>query len=122
MIRLASDPTPWVKIPRQTTPNGLGYAQSMSPPASAPAGASDITREDWDLLFRAVRDRLRIAVRTLPVSGAQPLTLQSDASVRVLVLECVQALDQLHAALLLERKRCQQLEPGHAGSGGVATV
>ena len=105
MIRLASDPTPWVKMPSQTTPKGPGYAQATSAPASAQAGTSDITRDDWDLLFRAVRDRLRIAVRTLPVSGAQPLTLQSDAS--VLVLECVQALDQLHEALLRERQRGQ---------------
>lgn len=122
MIRLASDPTPWVTKPRQTRANGLGHAQPTRVPASTSAGTNDIAREDWDLLFCAVRDRLRIAVGALPVCGVQPFALQSDASVRALVLDCVQALDQLHAALLSEGTRCPQHEPGHTGSGGVATV
>ena len=145
MIRLASDPTPWVKDLRWTTPNGVGYAQSRgvlatarltaidfsaavapTTPATstvvvAPAGTPDMTAsEDWDLLFCAVKDRLRLTVGAdaLPASVPEQFGHARVASVRVIVLECVQALDQLHAALLGERSRRRALElNGHAGVG-----
>ncbi|MDP2369482.1 hypothetical protein [Rhodoferax sp.] len=88
----------------------------------APAGTPDMTvSEDWDLLFCAVLDRLRLTVGADAQAASAPEQIAPVglASVRVTVLECVQALDLLHAALLRQRNRCESLvEPdGHAGVG-----
>jgi hypothetical protein len=56
---------------------------------------SEISIEDWDKLFHAVEDRLCTSVAA---------SLQADDKTRVTVLECVEALDQLHSALTRERQ------------------
>ena len=63
-------------------------AVARAPP---PAGPSATTADDWDALFRAVRTRLQQSADA-PAGQAQ-----------VIVEECVQALDQLHAMLAVER-------------------
>jgi hypothetical protein len=50
----------------------------------------DIPADDWDLLFEAVLARLRRSAGTPPATAA---------AMREQVLDCVQALEQLHAAL-----------------------
>lgn len=65
-----------------------------------------ISVEDWDLLLLAVESRLRKAVGER--LGALPETPQLSAAlsasvVQAIVLDCVAALEQLHAALKTER-------------------
>ena len=58
-----------------------------------PAGSSAIATEDWNTLFEAVRSRLNLSAD----APAERVT--------VVVLECVQALDQLQAMLAAERSQ-----------------
>ena len=55
-----------------------------------------IVIEDWDKLFHAVQIRLCSSI-----APTDPL----DDKTRLTVLECVEALEQLHAALTLERQQ-----------------
>lgn len=57
---------------------------------------SNISVEDWNNLFHAVETRLCACV------AAGDLI---DDRIRVTVLECVEALEQLHSALTLERQQ-----------------
>jgi hypothetical protein len=75
--------------------------------------ASDLSVDEWDLLFDAVRDRLRVGERPAAQSRAQahdPL-----GRIQASVLECVEALDQLHA--LLRQRRLRHREPERDGFG-----
>jgi hypothetical protein len=65
----------------------------------------DLSTGEWDELFNAVKSRLLLTV-------GERLTLTAGANgpgsagwARVSVLECVDALEQLHALLRLERAR-----------------
>ncbi len=69
----------------------------------------EITIDDWDELFGAVKARLRLTVGELPGAFAIP-EHDATARVRIRVLECVEALEQLHVMLRIERSRRQQLE------------
>ena len=62
---------------------------------------SHINVEDWNNLFHAVEARLCACV------AAGDLI---DDKIRVTVLECVEALEQLHSALTLERQQLQTLK------------
>lgn len=65
--------------------------------------SSDILIEDWDVLFRAVAARLSASVCE---RLAQSPELHHDlAQVRSVVLECVEAMNQLHRALTRERQQ-----------------
>lgn len=80
--------------------------------AALPGPALDIAINDWDALFRAVEDRLRLTVDE-PLANAPDAAAQDAAAgVRTIVLECVAALEQLHTALTHERGRREQLERG----------
>ena len=61
-------------------------------------------------MFRAVESRLRQTVGERPAVIAEPQPQDTAGRVQAVVLECVEALEQLHAALMLERDRCGQLE------------
>ncbi|MEO8120697.1 MAG: hypothetical protein ABI606_15430 [Rhodoferax sp.] len=70
----------------------------------------DIAIEDWDDLMCAVKTRLRrIADET---SAAMPERQGQDlvGRIRASVLECVEALDQLHTAQQHETSRRQRLK------------
>ncbi|MBK5207018.1 MAG: hypothetical protein JJD98_16940 [Polaromonas sp.] len=73
-------------------------------------GHSNIDIGDWGELFHAVTSRLRLTVgeplAVTPVAQAH----DAAAGVQTIVLECVAALDQLHAALTYERGRREHLE------------
>jgi len=70
-----------------------------TPEVQRPAPA-DLRIEDWNLLFGAVLDRLR---RTVTPLASQSGTTCSPALASAAVLECVAALEQLHAQLAIER-------------------
>ena len=68
-------------------------------------GASpDISIRDWDGLFLSVTATLRLTV-VEQLAAAPPQALDAAGRVRSMVMECVGALDQLHAALTQERSR-----------------
>ena len=71
----------------------------------------DIAPEDWDVLFSAITDRLRNAVDQRLAAAPEPQARDAVGRLQVIVLECVGALDQLHAALANERSRQRQVEP-----------
>lgn len=88
-----------------------GLLTGLTPVARTPApdAGSDIAVGDWDNLFNAVMGRL---IRTVYSPDINP-TLQADpeaARIRTAVLECVEALDQLHTTVTAERKRREGLE------------
>ena len=103
-----SPPTPRValngaiQVPVDTDPVGIG-ARSWQilplPRTAAPRAAADVAMGDWDALFDAVTARLAA------------LAAQSGAWIfRPHVLECVAALEQLHASLTHERAHSRRLE------------
>lgn len=88
-----------------------GIGARATPVASAPLphARPDIAIEDWDVLFCAVTARLRLIVAERLVTPTSPGLAIEVNRVRVDVLECVAALDQLHATLTEELGRCAQL-------------
>lgn len=121
MIRLANTPMPHVTDVAQSE-LGLfrskGIAQNMHRPIPAPEPNPEpnpgpdanfltvrptISPDDWDELFHAIQKRLQNCVSDalvlapeLPLHSRHELTKQT-------VLECVESMQQLHAALPVER-------------------
>ncbi|MHB1201030.1 MAG: hypothetical protein ACYCZ6_16040 [Polaromonas sp.] len=104
-----------------STPEGYapeaGSAASDMPRSGStalPTQAIDIAIDDWNVLFRAIEDRLRLTVGGDPLANALTTTdapaHEAAVGVRTIVLECVAALEQLHTALTHERGRREQLE------------
>lgn len=133
MIRLASSPIPHHENLAHAAARMLGSEQIMRtltgcqtefPAASvAPGPHSDINIPDWNDLFHAVEARLIQCVSS--TNTANSATGSSKALRGVLgdaaaggvggtVLECVAALNQLHAALTSERERRSGLDHGAA--------
>ena len=94
MTRPISIPPP---VPNGSASGNPRLIVAASLPYAASA-ASDLARDDWDLLFRAVMGRLsRIAAEPGGDNPtAQPLP-DSARRLRIEVRECVNALRQLHA-------------------------
>ena len=63
-----------------------------------------IATEDWDLLFCAVTDRLRQCANELLAAGSLPQQALPALSFSSEVLECIDALDRLHADLRQQRR------------------
>ena len=86
--------------------NRVALPSHTPPPGATP----DIAVEDWADLLCAVKARLQLTVgeqlAALPESQAQ----DTVDRVRATVLECVEALDQLHLAQTQELSRHQRLE------------
>lgn len=114
---------------RRTVPDGMGNTGALLTPDTAlkltrdePIGAilrpahtaniplqrPSITTEDWDALFCAVQTQLKHAVGeqlgVLPNTPTHSIKLAATL-VQAIVLDCVGAMDQLHAALKLERNQ-----------------
>lgn len=80
-------------------------AQTGSPQSDArPPPALDVSIEDWDVLFRAVQTRLSLLANTPP-----------GDTFRDAMLDCIQALDQLRAAMVAE---FSQAQPGGSACSG----
>lgn len=81
----------------------LAHAQQASSSLNTAVG-------DWDLMFRAVEERLRLAVGRVLVAtpGLEPQT--ATVLIQTIVLECVAALEHLHTALTHERGQRERLE------------
>lgn len=63
-----------------------------------------ISVDDWDILFRAIQVRLKDAVADSHPSGWPSQTDATAGQVQTTVLECISAMEQLHAALGHERR------------------
>lgn len=90
----------------QSSPDlSTAFAACTHAPAVQSLRGADVSMTDWDVLFDAVKERLRL-VAQLKAAGdpAAQLLAQGD------VLECVAALDQLHITLRHEFGRSQRLE------------
>lgn len=95
---------------------GADRASAPSPPALTLRGpVDDVSIEDWDSLLHAVKARLRLTV-------GESLTQQLNgaaAPVQASVLECVEALDQLHTTLSHAlARRAGEERPGASSAWG----
>ncbi len=87
---------------------GVQVEPRISRPATGPGNDQGIAVDDWDLMFDAVRVRL---MRTVGERlGELPEVPQHSAElsaslVQAVVLDCVRALERLHAALEQERSQ-----------------
>jgi hypothetical protein len=95
-----------------------------APPASHPARQVearlpdyplDIAITDWDLLFRAVMVRLMLGVGEKLAAAPRSQAGEAAEMVQSIVLECVDALHQLHLALM--RERAERDHPAAAAPG-----
>ncbi len=93
----------------------------MSPDPSAMPAGTDVAAEDWDVMFNAIKLRLLETIDALPELRDEDELRSAQAS----MLECMQALEQLHLAALdeLERRQAaldetmQNLAPDGKSSG-----
>jgi len=70
----------------------------------------EIATADWDILFRAVEERLRLSVGERLAATARAQPRDAAGRVQAIVLECVAALDKLHIALKQERHQRDKFE------------
>lgn len=68
-----------------------------------------IATEDWDILFRAIEERLSAIFADKPGAPIALLMDETAARNKVVVLECISAMEQLYTALKHERQSRQQL-------------
>jgi hypothetical protein len=126
MIRLANTPMPHVAHAAQSV-LGLfrskGLAQNMHRPIPAPepdpepnpgpdanlqTGGSSICTDDWDEMFHAIQQRLENCVNDARVKAPElPLHSRHELT-KATVLECVESMQLLHAALTVERQSRQK--------------
>lgn len=101
----------------QSTEIPVGRHQASTPLARVPPDPGlDIQPEDWDALYLAVQERLAVCVSKCCSGLTDAVALQGAAQVQAVVAECLQALDQLRAALAVERHRSHAVEPGAQAS------
>lgn len=62
-----------------------------------PGATSDIPLEDWELLFAAVKSRLRDAVDHRLADAPEPQVRDAAGQLQAILLECIEALDRLRA-------------------------
>ncbi len=86
----------------------LIQAERDALPRAGGAANVDVAVADWDLLFSAVKQRLRQTVG--PSRQFEQLPLDAPSQVRAQVLQCVSALDQLHVTMVNHIDRCHQAE------------
>lgn len=80
-----------------------------------PVVPPSVAIEDWDALFSAVKARLTLIGQPQNAACAEPPTANALELVRASVLECVQALDQLHATA---RQELAGRDKGGKGDNG----
>ena len=87
---------------------GGGAVATAIPLARAPPlpGVADLTADEWDGLFQAVRSRLEQTVATLAIPAGDEAATRAGIDMH----ECVEALGQLQVLRRPERDHCFQLE------------
>ena len=70
-----------------------------APDATGQAGRGHINCTDWDMLYRAVQARLEACVSDAQLRQPQLVLFDRHSVTKTAVLECVQAMTQLHAEL-----------------------
>lgn len=98
---------------RQPMPDLLAReldCRPIVPPPLPQLPVSDIRPADWNDLFAAVKARLRASVAERFSLRSLLSTHQRVQGIQCVVMECVEALDQLHATLSNELSRCADLE------------
>lgn len=78
-------------------------------------GDLQISIEDWDLLFHSIQWRLSAAAGVQLASAPAPQADDRAAPIQATVLECISAMEQLHAALTLERQNRMRTNPDANG-------
>jgi hypothetical protein len=122
MIRLADTPTPHVTQVAQSVlglfrSKGARHDMYDSIPADQPNPAStsepvdikstgygNISHTDWDELYHAIQVRLENCVNGGLDKAPQLVAPERLAATKTAVMECIDAMRQLHAALILERE------------------
>jgi hypothetical protein len=79
-----------------------GAAFASEAPAPLCVANADVSLDDWNVMFDAVRARLTLVAHE---RTGGPSSALHAAPVGVAILECVAALDLLHAMLERERAR-----------------
>lgn len=80
------------------------------PPVPPPGVPADVAIGDWDDLLSMVKARLKRTVAGLGASPLELATQDAPGQVEASVLDCVAALDQLHATLKHEFARRNSLQ------------
>lgn len=100
--------------------SGPDHSAPELPPAPHSGGHNtpdqlhlQIPIDDWDALFRSIQVRLTDVVGERPASALPPEAADTTGHIQVVVLDCVSALGQLHAALM--RERMNTLGAGSSG-------
>ena len=88
--------------PMAAKPTSTIGADAFEPRLDAVSMQTCFVAEDWDVLFGAVKQRLELIVARHSVPPNDLLTFDNSEQVREGVLECVAALDQLHAMVRTE--------------------
>jgi hypothetical protein len=85
-------------------------ASAQARPPTQPCPPTQIPLEDWDVLFGAVKARLRQTVDQRLADANEPYLRGAVGRMQAIVLECANALDLLHAAPLNQPGRQQRSE------------
>ena len=85
-----------------STPFPAGMRSDIPPQSLNPG--TDIAMQDWDLLFDAVIARLLSSFDDIPLNDTDPRRV-AWVQTRARVMDCAQALDQLHLAATHELAR-----------------
>ena len=110
-----SSPTTAITMPRVYAHiDGAAADTRAAVLASAAASPlrSSVATGDWDDMFSAVTARLGLIVTAPPASTSASPPADEAIRIRLAVLECVAALEQLHATLKNELGRCPQTPNG----------
>ncbi len=68
-------------------------------------GHSNISAADWDELFHAIQARLENCVDDALLKAPELPPNERHQVIKTTVLQCVEAMQQLHTALMLEREQ-----------------
>ena len=78
-----------------------------APDSVGQAAPCNISPTDWNDLFVAIQVRLAHCVDDALLHDPELSSQDRYALTKAVVLECVDAMKQLHTALTLERQQCQ---------------
>ncbi|WP_349277457.1 hypothetical protein [Polaromonas hydrogenivorans] len=107
LTRRAKKMLGFLDLPWATTDAAIDWPVVLHPVEASTPGHLDIATADWDVLFHAIEERLGATVADQPGAPFPLFTDETAARNRVVVLECISAMEQLHTALTHERQSRQ---------------